>query len=395
MDGGEKNTVVDVVRSDLFTLLTVSQRLDEMTLRSPQEPMRQWSPPRSALENLREKNDSFFRPKSRESVHSRSSALEDANLTASRGSTAHAHTSSVVNQSLFASSPPASRPNTRGGDRSMQRRPSSRLGTPSRDGLASGGIALNSTGGILITDEELERAFHLLDPEGKGNITPHQLKQRLAVLDMHISLREARTLLYGEKRQPKSRTKGGFFPELVKRQTTDEPQEEPHFGFTDLAELLQNNEVKGLDPFREACLLIDSTGQRFIEAATIARLVERLGVGALSEEDYDIIWEALGRNEGAVDGRITYREFRDFGRRKVPERNRASLYLQRGDAQRAWITEKRVLKAWNPPPVSLTSDSYAPTNGRPSDNGPPTTDPQEPMSDSKSNATVAQGGKEQ
>lgn len=57
----------------------------------------------------------------------------------------------------------------------------------------------NANGGVLITPEEIQMAFQLLDIEKSGNISLQNLKRRLGVLFPELTVKDYRYARRAEK----------------------------------------------------------------------------------------------------------------------------------------------------------------------------------------------------
>lgn len=133
----------------------------------------------------------------------------------------------------------------------------SQTNNPSRIDIAK----KNSMGGVLVTSDEIQAAFSMLDIEKNGAITLPALKKRLGVLFPDMSAKEYRFLMNNKK-------------EL----TVD-----------DLKELLLENEISNFDPVTEAFRVFEDAEEEVISAQKLRRAFTTFGFGELSDEELDIL----------------------------------------------------------------------------------------------------------
>ncbi|RLN47801.1 hypothetical protein BBJ28_00023131, partial [Nothophytophthora sp. Chile5] len=134
-------------------------------------------------------------------------------------------------------------------------------------------------GGVLVTPEQIHQAFEFLDVDHKGRITLENLRSRLGIFYDSMSLKDVRLLLSEE---------------------TELTEEYLHA-------LLLPNEVKNFDPVAEAFKAYDPEETGFISREMLRYVFERLGYGALTEEDLDVLISCADADR---DGRINLADFR-------------------------------------------------------------------------------------
>ncbi|KAH7485240.1 hypothetical protein PRIC1_004533 [Phytophthora ramorum] len=156
--------------------------------------------------------------------------------------------------------------------RSMSQR-GSQMDTPASD------VPQNEFGGVLVTPEQIRMAFQFLDTEKKGRVTLDNLRSRLGIFYDNMSLKDVRLLLSEEG------------------ELTEEY----------LHALLLPNEVKDFDPVAEAFKAYDPEETGFISREMLRYVFERLGYGALTEEDLDVLISCADADH---DGRINLADFR-------------------------------------------------------------------------------------
>ncbi|TMW61338.1 hypothetical protein Poli38472_012529 [Pythium oligandrum] len=184
----------------------------------------------------------------------------------------------------------SSRPSTRPGD--VKRQHFDHLVTdvlgaggpasPSSAGNVTAGaeaVPQNEFGGVLVTSEQIHAAFQFLDIEKKQRITPENLRARLSIFYDQLGMRDIK-LLFNDQHE-----------------LTEEY----------LHALLLTNEVHNFDPMAEAFKAYDPEETGFISRDMLRYVFERLGYGALTEEDVDILI-ACADHDG--DGRISLADFR-------------------------------------------------------------------------------------
>ncbi|KAE9339848.1 hypothetical protein PF008_g11386 [Phytophthora fragariae] len=171
---------------------------------------------------------------------------------------------------MGASSPPTSARKSM--SRSMSRRASQ------MDNFATE-VPQNEFGGVLVTPEQIRMAFQFLDVEKMGRVTLENLRSRLGIFYDNMSLKDVRLLLSEEA------------------ELTEEY----------LNALLLPNEVKNFDHVAEAFKAYDPEETGFISREMLRYVFERLGYGALTEEDLDVLISCADADR---DGRINLADFR-------------------------------------------------------------------------------------
>ncbi|KAK1943013.1 Calmodulin-like protein 3 [Phytophthora citrophthora] len=143
------------------------------------------------------------------------------------------------------------------------------------------GYLVQEFGGVLVTPEQIRLAFQFLDVEKKGRVTLDNLRSRLGIFYDNMSLKDVRLLVSEEG------------------ELTEEY----------LHALLLSNEVKNFDPVAEAFKAYDPEETGFISREMLRYVFERLGYGALTEEDLDVLISCADADR---DGRINLADFRSM-----------------------------------------------------------------------------------
>ncbi|GLE04124.1 hypothetical protein PINS_up013035 [Pythium insidiosum] len=148
------------------------------------------------------------------------------------------------------------------------------------DGAMAGSeLQQNEFGGILVTPEQIRAAFEFLDIDKKNRVTAENLRARLSIFYDQLGTRDLKLLLNDQT-------------ELTEDY---------------LNTLLLTNEVKQFDPVAEAFKAYDPEETGVISREMLRYVFERLGFGALTEEDIDILI-ACADHDG--DGQINLDDFR-------------------------------------------------------------------------------------
>ncbi|KAG7395145.1 hypothetical protein PHYBOEH_004170 [Phytophthora boehmeriae] len=148
------------------------------------------------------------------------------------------------------------------------------------DGVGTDGGSA-AFGGVLVTPEQIHTAFQFLDVEQKGRVTVDNLRARLGIFYDSMSAKDVRLLLSEEA------------------ELTEEY----------LQALLLSNEVKNFDPVAEAFKAYDPEETGFISREMLRYVFERLGYGALSEDDLNVLISCADADQ---DGRINLSDFRSM-----------------------------------------------------------------------------------
>ncbi|KAJ0403701.1 hypothetical protein ATCC90586_007512 [Pythium insidiosum] len=148
------------------------------------------------------------------------------------------------------------------------------------DGASAGcEVQQNEFGGVLVTPEQIKAAFEFLDVDKKNRVTADNLRARLSIFYDQLGTRDLKLLLNDQT-------------ELTEDY---------------LNTLLLTNEVKQFDPVAEAFKAYDPEETGVISRDMLRYVFERLGFGALTDEDVDIL-VACADHDG--DGQINLDDFR-------------------------------------------------------------------------------------
>uniref|UniRef100_K3X6Y0 EF-hand domain-containing protein n=1 Tax=Globisporangium ultimum (strain ATCC 200006 / CBS 805.95 / DAOM BR144) TaxID=431595 RepID=K3X6Y0_GLOUD len=147
------------------------------------------------------------------------------------------------------------------------------------DDLPVDQVPQNEFGGVLVTPEQIHAAFQFLDIDKKQRVTLDNLRARLSIFYDSVSIKDAKLLLNDET------------------ELTEEY----------LNTLLLTNDVKNFDPVAEAFKAYDPEETGFISREMLQYVFERLGYGALTEEDLGIL---ISCADADGDGHINVSDFR-------------------------------------------------------------------------------------
>jgi calmodulin len=140
-------------------------------------------------------------------------------------------------------------------------------------------VKRNAKGGVLVTSEEAQVAFNMLDIEKGGVITLATLKKRLGVLFPDMSAKDYRFLMNNKK----------------------------EMNLDDLKELLIDNEITHFDPLVGAFKAFDTDQTGAVNENLLRAAFISFGLGELSDEELDILKRTADLDG---DGRITLEDFR-------------------------------------------------------------------------------------
>lgn len=132
---------------------------------------------------------------------------------------------------------------------------------------------------MLVTPEQIHAAFQFLDMTKENRVTLETLRSRLSIFYDGLTLSDVRLLLNEDS------------------ELTEEA----------LRNLLLTNEVKNFDPVAEAFKAYDPEETGFISREMLRDVFERLGFGALTDEDVNLLVSCADADR---DGRINLADFR-------------------------------------------------------------------------------------
>lgn len=123
-------------------------------------------------------------------------------------------------------------------------------------------VKKNNKGGVLVTSDELENAFELLDHDKTGTLTVQNLKKVLGVMFPHLTAKEYRFLMNNKK----------------------------EINLQDLKDLLLENEITNFDPVAEAYKAFESeTTEGKFDGDKLRRAFISYGFGELSDEELELL----------------------------------------------------------------------------------------------------------
>lgn len=138
----------------------------------------------------------------------------------------------------------------------------------------------NAKGGVLVTPEDIQTAFHLLDLDKSGLSLP-VLKKRLSVLFPDFTSKDYKFLMNNKK----------------------------EITMDDLTELLIDNEITNFDPVAEAFKVFDPANEGSVDGEKLRQAFIAYGFGDLTNEEYEILLKAA---DGDCDGIISLDDFRSM-----------------------------------------------------------------------------------
>jgi calmodulin len=190
----------------------------------------------------------------------------------------------TMNKNAATSPPAATRPSSRGEGGTTTKRAqfdavaTEVVATPTVPGPT---VPLNEFGGVLVTPEQIRAAFQFLDIDKKNRVTADNLRARLGIFYDQLAMKDVKLLLHGQN-------------ELTEEYLTT---------------LLLTNEVTNFDPLAEAFKAYDPEETGFVARDMLQFVFERLGFGALTDGDLDVL-VACADVDG--DGRIGLSDFRSL-----------------------------------------------------------------------------------
>lgn len=140
-------------------------------------------------------------------------------------------------------------------------------------------VKKNSKGGVLITAEEIQAAFNLLDSEKTGNVSLATLKKRLGV----------------------------FFPDLTAKDYRFLMNNKKDLSIEDIEELLLDNDVSNFDPVFEAFRAFDPECSGVMDMNKLCEVFRAYGFGELTIEEIDILKRAADADGDGVIGLDDFR----------------------------------------------------------------------------------------
>jgi Ca2+-binding EF-hand superfamily protein len=118
-------------------------------------------------------------------------------------------------------------------------------------------------GSIKIDDDELNAAFAFFDVDNKGRLTAKDMHARLSAFYPSLPLKEVKALI----------TEPIFTKEVLRR-------------------LLENNQLAGFDPVKQAFTVYDPNNTGFVDIDTLKRVFTDLGFADITDEDVVVLVEA-------------------------------------------------------------------------------------------------------
>jgi calmodulin len=138
-------------------------------------------------------------------------------------------------------------------------------------------VKKNPSGGVLVTDREVEMAFKFFDAAGKGSVSKETIQERLAL-----------------------------FPDAAEHGLQDLKGLESELTKKSLGKMLKSNKVTDFDPVAEAFKVLDPSGSGNIDIGVVRELFRGLGLGELTTDEINII----RKSGGNASGFITLEDFR-------------------------------------------------------------------------------------
>lgn len=138
-------------------------------------------------------------------------------------------------------------------------------------------VKKNPSGGVLVTDKEIDLAFRFFDPAGKKSVGKEAVQARLAVFPgaTEHGLQELK----------------GIESSLTKKS---------------LGKMMKTNKVTEFDPIAEAFKLLDPNGKGHVDMNVVREIFRGLGMGELTSDEINVIRKSGGNSSGF----ITLEDFR-------------------------------------------------------------------------------------
>ena len=133
----------------------------------------------------------------------------------------------------------------------------------------------------MVTAEEIQMAFQLLDVEKSGQLTVQNLKRRLGVLFPELSVKDYRYVWLCAVAYASLTSHvqfGRFLMNNKKEMSLDE-----------LKDLLMDNEITNFDPVAEAYRVFDQNGEGALSGDKLRQAFMAYGMGELADEELDIL----------------------------------------------------------------------------------------------------------
>ena len=154
---------------------------------------------------------------------------------------------------------------------------------PTGDAFAH--VKKNASGGVDVSDKEIDMAFRFFDPAGKGAVSKEAVQARLAL-----------------------------FPGAAEHGLQDLKGLESSLSKKSLGKMLKSNKVTEFDPVAEAFRVLDPAGNGNVDMAVIREIFRGLGMGELTTDEINVI----RRSGGNSSGFITLEDFRALLDDKAP-----------------------------------------------------------------------------
>ena len=142
-------------------------------------------------------------------------------------------------------------------------------------------VPKNAKGGVLVTEEEIRRAFDFFDMDKTGKIMASQLRERLNAFGGPINAKEIRFLLNGQT----------------------------HLSLQDMSDLLLENEVNFFDPVVDAFHWFDPQETGYVDIPIAKKIFRRLGYGDFNDDDLSVLIETADIDK---DGRVSLSDFQSM-----------------------------------------------------------------------------------
>ena len=149
--------------------------------------------------------------------------------------------------------------------------------TPGIDDFSS--VKKNEKGGVLVSTEEIQAAFKVLDPDNTGAVTLPSLKKVLGVFYPEMTAKEFRFLMNNQK----------------------------SLSLEDIERFVKDNEIQNFDPVAEAFNTFDTKKEGSISNDRLRELFLAFDMGELSTEELDLLKRSIDVNN---DGNVDIEDFR-------------------------------------------------------------------------------------
>lgn len=135
-------------------------------------------------------------------------------------------------------------------------------------------VRKNEKGGVLVSSEEIQSAFKILDPGNTGVVTLPSLKKVLGV----------------------------FFPEMTAKEFRFLMNNQKSLSLEDIERFVKDNEIQNFDPVAEAFNTFDTKKEGSISNERLREIFMAFDLGELTSDELDLLKRSIDvNNDGDVD----------------------------------------------------------------------------------------------